>query len=204
MPQDKLGGNELRVGSAGVPLAVAPALHRRAVINQEPPRKVWGDLELSEEVGRRMTTLLKRHGLPSTKRLIVLSLGYPDRTHAEIARAFATTVDFVQECSRTAASLRRSEPLSTELWEDLTESDVQPQEVAARAAEVRNTWRGNGLDERPLSERLGHRTQGGAGVGAGPARPWARHSTRGEARPPRSQPSQRLLSDPGRSRSGGP
>jgi hypothetical protein len=73
MPQERLGGNELRVGSGGVPLAVAPVLHRRVVINQEPPRRVWGQLELSEEVGRRMTRLLRRHGLPSGKRLIVLS-----------------------------------------------------------------------------------------------------------------------------------
>lgn len=204
MPQDRLGGNELRVGSAGVPLAVAPALHRRVVINREPPRKVWGDLELSEEVGKRMTMLLRRHGLPSQSRLIVLSLGYPDRTHAEIAKAFAVTVDAVQECSHRAPALRHAEPLSTELWEDLTEEDVHPQEVAARAEEVRSTWRGNGLDERPLSQRFGERSQGGAGVGAGPARPWARHGARGEARPPRSQPSQRLLSDPGRSRSSGP
>jgi hypothetical protein len=204
MPQDKLGGNELRVGSSGVPLAVAQDLHRRVVVNREPPRKVWGDLELSEEVGKRMTMLLRRHGLPSSRRLIVLSLGYPERTHAEIAKAFSTTVDVVQECLRMAPALRRSEPLSTELWEDLNEEDVHPQEVAARAGEVRSTWRGNGLDQRPLSQRLAERAQGGAGVGGDAARPWARHGTRGQARPSRPQPQERLVPHSGRSRSGQP
>lgn len=200
MPQDKLGGSELRVGSAGVPLAVAPALHRRVLINREQPRKVWGDLELSEEVGKRMTMLLRRHGLPSHRRLIVLSLGYPDRTHTEIAKAFSCTVDFVQECSGMAAAIRHAEPLSTELWEDLADEDVHPEEMAARAAEVRRTWRGNGLDQRPLSERLKDRTPSGAGVGGGGPRPWARYGSRGEARHARSQPKEGLLPDAGRSR----
>lgn len=198
MPQDKLGGSELRVGSAGVPLAVAPALHRRVMINREPPRKVWGDLELSEEVGKRMTMLLRRHGLPSHRRLIVLSLGYPDRTHAEIAKAFSCTVDFVRQCSGMAAAIRHAEPLSTELWEDLADEDVHPEEVAARAAEVRRTWRGNGMDQRPLSERLKDRTPSGAGVGGDAARPWARYGSRGEARHARSQPKEGLLPDAGR------
>ena len=201
MPQDKLGGSELRVGSAGVPLAVAPALHRRVLINREQPRKVWGDLELSEEVGKRMTMLLRRHGLPSNKRLIVLSLGYPDRTHAEIAKAFSCTVDVVQECERLAAAIRHSEPLSTELWEDLADEDVLPEEAAVRAAEVRRTWRGNGLDQRPLSERLKDSAPSGAGVGGDAARPWARYGSRGEARHARSQPKEGLLSDSGRGRS---
>jgi hypothetical protein len=199
MPQKALGGQELRVGSAGVPLAVAKILHRRVVINREQPRKVWEDLELSEAVGKRMTRLLKRHGLPSQKRLIVLSLGYPERTHAEIAKAFACTVDVVQACSGQAADLRRAEPLSTELWEDLTEKDVAPQEAAERAAAVRRTWRGNGLDQRPLSERLKDCAPGGAGVGGDATRPWARYGARGKARPARPQPKERLLPNAGRS-----
>lgn len=195
MPQGKLGGNELRVGSAGVPLTQARDLHRRVIINREQPRKVWGDLELSEEVGKRMTMLLRRHGLPSQERLIVLSLGYPERTFAEIASAFSVTVDYVQECESKAATIRRREPLSTELWEDLAEDDVHPHEAASRAADVRNTWRGNGLDQRPLSQRLAERAQGGAGVGGSCERPWARNGSRGEARPSRPQSAKGLLPD---------
>jgi len=183
-----------------VPLAVAPALHRRVMVNREQPRKVWGDLELSEEVGKRMTMLLRRHGLPSNKRLIVLSLGYPDRTHAEIAKAFSCTVDVVQECERMAAAIRHSEPLSTELWEDLAEEDVHPDEMASRAAEVRRTWRGNGLDQRPLSERLKDCAPSGAGVGGDAARPWARYGTRREARNARPQSAKGLLPNSGRGR----
>lgn len=204
MPQEKLGGNELRVGSAGVPLAVAPELYRRLVINGERPRKVWGDLELSEEVGRRMGALLRRHGLPSTKRLILLSIGYPERTYAEIAAAFRTSVDVVSEIARLGSSIRAAEPLSTELWEDIKEKDVHTAELAARAADVRSTWRGNGLDKGPVSERPGFRPQSGEGVGGAAARPWARYSSRGEARPAGPQSSEGLLPHAGRGGRSGP
>lgn len=197
------GGQELRVGSAGVPLALAKDVHRRVVVNREPPRKAWAELELSDEVGRRMTTLLRRHGLPSQKRLIVLSLNYPERTYAEIASAFSTSVDVVEECARLAPAIRHAEPLSTELWEDITEQDVQPQEVAARAGDVRSTWRGNELDEGPVPERVVAGAQGRASLGGSAARAGLRHSPRHQARPPGSQPKKGLLSDAGRRRSRG-
>lgn len=155
-------GDELRTGASGVPLALAEDLHRAVLINRQQPRKVSEAMGLSEEVALRMLKLMRRHGVPSVNRRILLSVGYPDRTYAEIAAAFRTTVDHVNEVVLRASSLRRAEPLSTELWEDITETTMMPDEVHARAAEVR---RMNELDKREVPGCFGGRTPGREGLG---------------------------------------
>lgn len=198
----KVGGSELRIGSGGVPLAVAPDLYRRVIVNREPPRKVYGDLELSGDVGKRMLALLRRHRLPSRERLIVLSLGYPERCHADIASAFKVTVDHVLQCEKNASSIRRSEPLSTELWEDITDDDLTQAEIAARAAHVRRT--NDAVVKGEVFERPWSRSQAGEGLGGHDAgRPRAGCCPRREARPAGSQPQKGFLSDTGCSRSSG-
>lgn len=190
----KVGGNELRIGSGGVPLAVAPDLYRRVIVNGEPPRKVYGDLELSGDVGKRMLALLRRHRLPSKERLIVLSLGYPERSHADIASAFRVTVDQVLQCEKNASSIRRNEPLSTELWEDITDDDLTQAEIAARAAHIRRM--NDAVVKGEVLERPWSRAQGREGVGdpsADRARPG--RCERREARPAGSQPKEGLLSN---------
>lgn len=146
-PQDLVGGEELRTGSAGVPLALAPDLRRTCLINKQPPRRTAKEMGLSVDVALRMLAMMRRHGLPSTDRLILLSVGYPERTYAEIAAAFRVTVDHVNDVVLRASSLRRAEPLSTELWEDITETTMTQGEIYARAAEVR---RKNELDKREV------------------------------------------------------
>ncbi len=191
-------GQELRVGSSGVPLSVAPDLHRRAIVNREPPRAVWKDLELSPEVGKKLTALLRRHGCPSRERLIALSLGYPERTHAEIAAAFRCTVDHVADCAHRIASIRRVEPLSTELWEDMDEADILPDEVARRAAEVRAQRSDDGLDQTEIPGSSGQGSQGRAGVGGSTAWRRACPGAWREARLAKPQPTCGLLPHAGR------
>ena len=149
MSKDLACGEELRTGCSGVPLAVADDLNRRVLVNKEPPRSTARDLGLSVDVATRMLGLLRKHKLPSRDRLILLSIGYPDRTYAEIAAAFRVTVDHVADVASRASSLRRAEPLSTELWEDYTPKTMTQAEIYARAAEVR---RRNELDKRGVPE----------------------------------------------------
>jgi hypothetical protein len=168
-------GEELRTGASGVPLALAEDLHRDVLINGLPPRKTAMAMGLSDHVAMRMLTLMKRHGVPSVNRRILLSVGYPDRTYAEIAAAFRTTVDHVNEVVLRASSLRRAEPLSTELWEDITEKTMMPDEVYSRAAEVRRL---NELDKREVPGGPGGCSPGGEGLGVPGARPWSRRGPR--------------------------
>lgn len=197
MSPDRHYGQELRIGSLGVPLAVAGDLHRRVIINREPPKKVYESLGLSVDVGRKIVGLLRRHKVPSKERLILLSIGYPERTHADIASAFGVTVDKVMECERQAANLRRAEPLSTERWEDYEDGDISPDEIAERAAEVRRT--NLELVKEEVSGRSGDRPQGGTSMGgSGPHRPWARYCSRQEARPPGTQSAKGFLPHAGR------
>lgn len=155
-------GDELRIGSAGVPLALAPDLYRTVVINRQPVKKTARILGLSSDVAMRMVALMKRHGVPSQDRLILLSVGYPDRTYAEIAAAFRVTVDHVNDCVLRMSSIRRAEPLSTELWEDITEQTMPQDEISRRAAEVR---RCNELDKREVPGRPVGRPPRGAHLG---------------------------------------
>lgn len=143
-------GEELRIGSSGVPLALAPDLYRTVVINRQPVKRTARTMGLSADVAMRMVMLMRRHGVPSTDRLILLSVGYPDRTYAEIAAAFRVTVDHVNDCVLRMSSIRRAEPLSTELWEDITETTMSRDEIARRAAEVRR-W--HELDKREVPGR---------------------------------------------------
>ena len=161
-PTGLVGGDELRTGASGVPLALAADLYRSVVVNRTAPRKTARDMGLAVEVAARMVTLMKRHGVPSRDRLILLSVGYPDRTYAEIASAFGTTVDHVNDVVLRASSLRRAEPLSTELWEDITEQTMTQDELYARAAEVRRL---NELEQREVPCGPVGRAQGGEGVG---------------------------------------
>lgn len=168
-PKGLLGGEELRTGASGVPLALAEDLHRTVLINRQPPRATARAMGLAGDVALRMLTLMRRHGVPSVNRRILLSAGYPDRTYAEIAAAFRTTVDHVNEVVLRASSIRRAEPLSTELWEDITEKTMMPDEVYARAAEVRRL---NELDKRevpggPGGSAPGREVLGGVGPRVG-------------------------------------
>lgn len=165
------GGEELRTGSAGVPLATADEFYRRVIVNKERPRRVACDMGYSEEVCARMHQMLKRHGLPSADRRILLSIGYPDRTYAEIASAFGVTLEHVNDVVLRADRLRRKEPLSTELWEDVTEDTMMPDEIYARAAEVR---RQNALDQGKVLAFAKDGTPIRAGVRNRVARPWNR------------------------------
>ena len=161
-----LCGEELRTGALGVPLALAPDLHRMVLVNKEPINRSAMKLGLSRDVARRMVLLMKRHGIPSADRRIVLSLGYPERSHADIAAAFRTTVDHVNNCVLRMSSIRRAEPLSTELWEDITETTMSQDEVSRRAAEVRRL---NELDEREVPDGTGScapRREGVGGLGS--------------------------------------
>lgn len=177
-PTGLVGGDELRTGAAGVPLALAADLYRSVVVNRQQPRKVAKDMGLSVDVASRMLSLLRRHGVPSQDRLILLSIGYPDRTYAEIAAAFRTTVDHVNAVVLRASSLRRAEPLSTELWEDITETTVMQDELYARAAEVR---RQNELDQRAVPGGSFGSAQGREGVGGFRPRERSRRGARKEA-----------------------
>jgi hypothetical protein len=166
---------ELRTGASGVPLALAEDLHRDVLINGLPPRKTAAAMGLSDHVAARMLKLMRRHGVPSVNRRILLSVGYPDRTYAEIAAAFRTTVDHVNEVVLRASSLRRAEPLSTELWEDITEKTMMPDELYARAAEVRRL---NELDKREVPGAAGGCAPGGESLGGFGTRPWSRRRPR--------------------------
>jgi hypothetical protein len=130
-----------------VPLAAARDLHREVVINRQTLRRASDHLGIATDVSCRMLMLIRRHGVPSTDRLILLSVPYPERTYADIAAAFKTTVDRVNDVVLRAAAIRRAEPLSTELWEDITETTATPDEIYARAAEVRRL---NELDKREV------------------------------------------------------
>ena len=176
-PKGLLGGEELRTGSAGVPLALAPDLHRTVIVNNQPPKKTAREMGLSVEVAARMVALMRKHGLPSTDRLITLSLGYPDRTYAEIAAAFRVTVDYVNDCVLRLSSIRRAEPLSTELWEDITEKTMSQDEIYARAAAVR---RRNELDKREVPSSPVRRTPGRASLGGLGQRQRSRRGARAE------------------------
>ena len=187
-------GEELRTGSAGVPLAVADEYHRRVIINREPPKITARKMGLSDEVCTRLLMLLKRHGLPSRDRLILLSVGYPERSYSEIASAFSVTVDYVNDVVLRAASLRKREPLSTELWEDITEETMMPDEVYARAAEVRRI---NALVEGAV---LGFAEDGSpvrAGVRRRATLPWNRCRARQESCVAGPQSAEGLLSELG-------
>lgn len=174
---DRACGEELRTGASGVPLALAGDLHRMVLVNRMPPRRTARNLGLSVDVGVRMLVLLRRHGVPSRDRLILLSANYPDRTHAEIAAAFRVTVDHVNDVVQRASSLRQAEPLSTELWEDITTKTMTQDEIYARAAEVR---RRNELDKRGFPASPEGRSPRGARVGGLSQRERHRRGARAE------------------------
>lgn len=188
---------ELRVGSAGVPLAVAPDLYRRVVINREQLKKVCADLELSQEVGKRMAMMLRRHDLPSRDRLICLSIGYPDRSLAEIAAAFNVSVDYVANVSARAADLRREEPLSSELWEDVCEKTPTPEQLAQAAAKVREKWSSDELVQRQVFGSASSGPRSRAGVGGRPTHRGPSSGPRRETNPAFPQPARGFLPDPG-------
>jgi hypothetical protein len=196
-PRGLAGGEELRTGAAGVPLAIAPDLYRRVIVNGEPPKRTARELGLSADVAIRMLSLMRKHHLPSMERRIVLSLGYPDRTPAEIAAAFRVTVDYVNDCASRMSFIRKAEPLPTELWEDITPKTMTQDEIQARAAAVR---RRNELVKREVPGGPVGRSQGGEGLGGDGEGQRRRRGPRHEARPPRSQSEERLLPHPGRSR----
>ena len=173
-------GDESRTGSAGVPLALASTVHRRVVINRERPRSTARSLGLSVELIGNLVSKLKKNGLPSRDRLILLSSTYPDRTPAEIASAFAVTVDHVHACIANEASLRKEEPLTSELWEDIEEDDLTPCQIASRAAEVR---RRNDLVKASVPWGPEDRTHCGAPVRRRAPREWSGLRPRQEARP---------------------
>lgn len=155
-------GDESGIGCAAVPLAHAPEIHRRILINKEPAVSVYRRFGLSKEVAARITVLLRRHGLPSRDRLVVLAANYPDRAPVDIARAFNLTVDQVLDILVRTPEIRAAEPLSTEMWEDIDEDDVTPAEIRRRAQEVR---RRNELVKRQVPQGPSRRAQGGAGLG---------------------------------------
>ena len=141
MTQAKLGvldfGEELRTGSAGVPLALAPTLYHRVIKKREGLKKVAIEVGLSKPVALRMAAMLRANGLPSTARLICLSLGYPDRRYTDIAQAFGVDEELVRECDLRLESIQRKEPLTSEYWEDMAEDDLTQDEIYSRAAAVR-------------------------------------------------------------------
>lgn len=188
-------GEELRTGSAGCPLSVAAVLHRRVIVNKESCKIVRRELSLSEDVCRRMLILLRRHGLPSKERLIVLSLPYPERTFADIASAFSVTVDYVQQCAARAPHIRRKEPLSSELWEDIEDGDPTQSEIQAAARAIRRA--NNALVKEGLPGRSIKRASRREGLGGESqvARPG--HSARPQDSTPRPQSEKRLLPDAG-------
>jgi hypothetical protein len=186
-------GNEWRIGSTGVPLTLAPDLHRRVIINKEPPLPVYYQLGLNREVGARITGLLRTHGLPSRDRLIVLSANYPGRDELDIARAFGMQVKDVRSVLERVVELRESEPLSTELWEDITEEEVWPDELRSRASEVR---RRNELVKRAVLGSAGIRASRRAFLGRREERRGAVGGARKEGRPAQPQPKDRPLPKP--------
>jgi hypothetical protein len=169
---------ELRVGSAGVPLTVAPEFYRRVLINSEGPCIVARSLGLSADIGKRWSQLMKRHRCPSQDRRILLSLGYPERTAEEVAAAFGVTHAYITDCLARADALREQEPLSTELWEDVTEDTMPQDEIYARAAEVRRL---NDLVKSKVSDRSEVSSHLGTRIRTRSARPWSGSSSRPKA-----------------------
>lgn len=172
-PRIDLYSEELRTGCLGVPLSLAQEVYRRCVINRETALQVGPELSLSIEVCRRMACMMKRCGLPTVERLIVLSLGYPDRSPEDVAAAFAVTVEDVLACRDNADQIRSAEPLPSELWEDITRRDMSPAEIQERAEQKKR----HGMEQKRLSgrsrkgppsrARVGRSaTRRGAGVGA--------------------------------------
>lgn len=188
---------ELRIGSSGVPLALAPDLYRKVLINREQLKKACEQLQLSRYVGMRMVKFMRRHGLPSRDRLICLSIGYPDRTFAEIASAFGVSVDYVAQVEARTAELRRAEPLSSELWEDICEDTPTQQQLADAAAKVREKWSSDELVQRQVfgSPAAGPRSR--AGVGGQPTHRGPRGGARRETDHSRPQPARGFLPHPG-------
>lgn len=178
-------GEELRTGSAGVPLAVADRLFDLSVRGHRGLVQTATELGLSKGVAIRMAMLLRRHGVPSKERRILLSLGYPERSKADVAAAFGVSVDYVEWCEERAKELRRSEPLSTELWEDITEDEMSPDEIRARAQTVR---RRNELVQAGLSEGPFRGPQGREALGREMSDCRGRRRSRQEAGPARPQP----------------
>lgn len=155
-------GDESGIGCAAVPIAHAPEIYRRLLVNKEPASRVYRHFGLSREVAARITALLRRHGLPSRDRLVTLAANYPDRAPVDIAKAFNLTVDQVLDILVRTPEIRAAEPLSTELWEDIADDEVTPAEIRRRAQEVR---RRNELVKRQVPEGPSRRAQGGAGLG---------------------------------------
>lgn len=160
------GTDEFGIGCGGVPLRLAAELHRRLVVNREPPMPVYKRLGLTREVGSRIFALVRNHGVPSRDRLIVLSANYPERTTSDIAQAFGMSVQEVEEVLRRVVAIRAAEPLPHELWEDITHDDVWPDELRARAAAVRHR---NELVKRAVLSSAGCRARRRAGVGGLPS-----------------------------------
>jgi hypothetical protein len=133
------GWNELRVGSAGVPLALAEELWNLVIVRQRQAMLIYRRLGLSRDVGIRMLALMKENRLPSQQRLVVLSLGYPDRTIEEIAERFGIALDAVAYCRDNANEIRRREPLSSEYWEDIDEDTMTQEEIMDLAYSIRGT-----------------------------------------------------------------
>jgi hypothetical protein len=167
------------------------------IINREQLKKVCNDLDLSQEVGKRMAMMLRRHDLPSRDRLICLSIGYPDRSLAEIAAAFGVSVDYVANVSARAADLRREEPLSSELWEDICEKTPTPGQLAIAAEKVREKWSSDELVQRQVHGSLTAGPRSRAGVGGRPSHRGPSSGPRREANPARPQPARGFLPDPG-------
>lgn len=177
------GGEELRTGASGVPLALAHELHNAVAINRRPLKAAARDLGIASPVAARMMALSRRCGVPSLDRRIVLSAGYPDRTPADIAAGFRVTVDRVHQCIANAESIRRAEPLPTEYWEDVDGKTMSMEEIRSRALAVRMR---NEMAKRGLPASTGPGAPRGEGVGGVGPRKRRRRGPRPKAGPAES------------------
>jgi hypothetical protein len=133
-------GNDCGVGLHH-PLAYAGQLWHRVLINQETVLRVARDLGFEANVCRGVLRLLKKAGrVPSKERLAVICQLDPGYDDADVGEVFGETAEWSASVRRHAAMIREAEPIPEKFeWFDdgLRPSDPTPEEIYARAKEVR-------------------------------------------------------------------
>lgn len=132
---------EVSGGALRHALAYAVTLRRRCVVNKEPSHRAAKRLGLDCRQTMGVVRLLSSISYtPTCERMAVIAQLDPGLDDDDIGEIFGRTPEWSAEVREKAAEIRRQEPIPEQLeWltEDLQPGDLAPEEIAARAEEVR-------------------------------------------------------------------
>lgn len=123
-------------------LAFASELHRRVVINKEHPKRVARSLELDHKQVVGVARLLRAVPTLSPERAALIVMRDPGLDDSDIAEIFGRSRQWARVVRERGPEIRVAEPVPERLeWFEggPQKDDPTPEEISARAAELRRT-----------------------------------------------------------------